>query len=241
MKAFYLGDVDHFLAKLSSSSIYSTTIYSHRPYRKLCPLKGVWTEIPSDIYNNLKSWMSINTNFPKQNSLLGRTFLQILLLSFFPPSDTFPSSSHIFYHSHSCSTRMQLLDLSYSAWNPKPRKECQKKFLPQRGSFIPNFAALNQHLHCFWCPEHEWKLLLYTEKSWVIKLASKYLALPTSLSCPEVRELTFIECCILLQLAQLCQVSVELFHRSTPRLLHRPDRSRTAFSLVIRLLVNKAH
>lgn len=49
--------------------------------------------------------MSINKNFPKQSSLLRRTFHKILLLSFFPPSGgaacwhTFPSFSHLFFHS----------------------------------------------------------------------------------------------------------------------------------------------
>ena len=83
--------------------------------------------------------MSINVNFPKQISLLKRAFLDVPFPSFFsPPGDavcchTFPVLFPSFFHSHSCSTRMQPLDFSHSPWNPKARREGQKKFFPKLG------------------------------------------------------------------------------------------------------------
>lgn len=173
--------------------------------------------------------MSINANFPKQKVCLEEHFTK----SLFPPSfhlqEVQPAATpHPFLifsfiptaAAPGCSPTP---DFSHS-WNPKSRRERQKKFFPQTGSFIPNLPALSQHLHCFWCPEREWKLLLWTGKSWVIKLPSRCLVLRTFRVTPRSQGADFFEHCILLQLAQLYQLSIELFHRSTSWLLCRPDR-----------------
>lgn len=138
---------------------------------------------------------------------------------------TFPSFSHIFFNfqlkHQDAASGFILLSLKTKVKEGAPKEI----FFPQTGSFNPNLQALKQHLHCFWCPEHERKLLLWTEKSWVIKLASKYLVLPRFSIMSRSQRADFLECCILLQLAQLYQVSIELFHRSTSCLLDRPDRT----------------
>lgn len=179
--------------------------------------------------------MSTNTNFSKENSLLGRTLLKIPLLSFIPPSGgcSLLTPSHPFPKFSFIPTTAAP---GCSLWAYPTQPESQS----QGGSVKTNFSP-NWQFHAQPCSLKPAPTLLVVPRTWM-KTAFVHRKVLTDQTAKQIPGSPHIpchvqksgadlfECCILLQLAQLCQVSIELFHRSTPWPLYRPDRAQVEMS-----------